>query len=146
MRTSTLICLIVLVCLPALARKEETIEQLKSRFPSASLEEQIKIGVEIGERQVEEADKLFTEGNAEAGHRAVEDVAEYAEKAGEAAVKTGKRLKDTEIAMRKMSRRLTDIKRSLSFEDQPPVDRSIARLEDVRTALLKRMFSKDKKQ
>jgi hypothetical protein len=42
-----------------------------------------------------------------------------------------------------MADKLRDIKRTLPFEDQPPLEQSIRRLEDIRTALLKEMFAKD---
>ncbi len=45
-----------------------------------------------------------------------------------------------------MAEKLRDIKRTLAFEDQPPVEQAIRRLEDVRTALLKEMFAKEKKK
>jgi len=32
------------------------------------------------------------------------------------------------------------------FEDQPPVEQAIRRLEDIRTTLLKEMFAKEKKE
>jgi hypothetical protein len=41
-----------------------------------------------------------------------------------------------------MAEKLRDIKRTLAFEDQPPVEQAIRRLEDVRTILLKEMFAK----
>jgi hypothetical protein len=44
-----------------------------------------------------------------------------------------------------MAEKLRDIKRTLAFEDQPPVEQAIRRLEDVRTTLLKEMFAKDNK-
>jgi len=43
-----------------------------------------------------------------------------------------------------LAEKLRDIKRTLAFEDQAPVEQAIRRLEDARTALLKEMFS-DKK-
>jgi hypothetical protein len=45
-----------------------------------------------------------------------------------------------------MAEKLRDIKRTLAFEDQLPVERAIRRLEDVRTTLLQEMFAKDKKK
>jgi hypothetical protein len=41
---------------------------------------------------------------------------------------------------------LRDIKRTLAFDDQAPVEQAIRRLEDVRTSLLKAMFAKDNKK
>jgi hypothetical protein len=146
MRTSTLICLIFLATLAALARTDETLEQLKARVDTGSPDDRIKVALEIAERQVAAADKFFTGGNVEAAHAAVEEVALYAEKARDAAIAADHRLKDTEIAARKMARRLEDVKRTVAFEDQPGIDKTVKRLEEVRTALLARMFSKDKKK
>ena len=147
MRTSTLTCLVLLIAtLPAFGRADETIEQLKARVDSAGPDEKVKVSLEIAERQVAAADKAFTDGNVEAAHAAVEDVAVYAEKARDAAIASGHRLKDAEIAARKMARRLEDIKRAVAFEDQPPIEKTVKRLEDMRTDLLSHMFSKDKKK
>jgi hypothetical protein len=54
-------------------------------------------------------------------------------------------LKNVEIAIRKMSEKLNDIKRTLAFEDQPAVADAVRRLEDIRTSLLSEMFKKEKK-
>jgi hypothetical protein len=136
----------LLATFPALGREGETLEQLKERAEKAGQDDKIKFCLEIAARQVEAANKDFTDGNTEAAHAAVEEVALYAEKARDAAVASGRRLKDSEISARKMARRLTDIKRTVAFEDQPAMEKAVRRLEDVRTDLLAQMFSKDKKK
>jgi hypothetical protein len=45
-----------------------------------------------------------------------------------------------------MAEKLRDIKRTLAFEDQAPVEQAVRRLEDVRTTLLKEMFAKEDKK
>jgi hypothetical protein len=46
-----------------------------------------------------------------------------------------------------MAEKLRDIKRTLVFDDQPPVEQAVRHLEDIRTTLLKEMFAKqDKKE
>ncbi|MGA9495494.1 MAG: hypothetical protein WBV41_06545, partial [Terriglobales bacterium] len=82
----------------------------------------------------------------EPARAAVEEIAIYSERARDAAIQTKKRLKNVEIDVRKMADKLRDIKRSLAFEDQPPVDQAIRRLEEVRTTLLQEMFAKDEKK
>ena len=79
----------------------------------------------------DDADKLYQQGDAEAGNKALNDVVTYAGKASDAAATTGKRLKDTEIAVRKMSEKFRDVKRTLPFEDQAPVQQAIDSLEDL---------------
>jgi len=75
----------------------------------------------------------------------VQDVVSYSQQAGEAVRQTGRRLKNTEIALRKMARRLTDIKHGLPSDDQPPVQAAIDTLEKIRTDLLNSMFGKKEK-
>jgi hypothetical protein len=146
MRNATLILLLLLATFSALGREGETLEQLKARAETAGQDDKIKVCLEIAEQQVKAANQDFTDGNPEAAHVAVEEVAVYTEKARDAAVATGHRLKDSEISARKMARRLTDIKRTVAFEDQPAIEKTVRRLEDVRTDLLAQMFSKDKKK
>jgi len=45
-----------------------------------------------------------------------------------------------------MAEKLRDIKRTLAFEDQAPLEEAIRRMEDVRTTLLKEMFTDSKKK
>ncbi len=56
--------------------------------------------------------------------------------------KAGKRLKDTEIDLRKLSERIQAIRQEASFEDRKPFDISIQNLEQNRSKLLDRMFKK----
>ncbi|MGH9529634.1 MAG: hypothetical protein ACRD2S_06920 [Terriglobales bacterium] len=46
--------------------------------------------------------------------------------------------------MRKMSFKLRDMERRLTFSDQPPLQEASDHLEKLRTSLLKRMFKKKK--
>jgi DNA mismatch repair ATPase MutS len=128
------------------AGKEETVDQLKARFESAHLEDRADLGIRIAQHQLRNADKLYIEGKVDQAAAAVDDIVAYSEKARDASMQTKKRLKNVEIDVRKIAEKLRDIKRTLAFEDQPPVDKAIRRLEDIRTALLKEMFAKDNKK
>jgi len=136
--------LLLLVAVVSGAAREETVADLKARVATASAEDRSDLCVRIAQMQLRAADKLYQDGHAEEAWAAVEDVAAYSEKARDAAIETRKRMKNVEIDVRKMSEKLRDIKRTLAFEDQPAVDQAIRRLEDVRTALLKQMFSDQK--
>jgi hypothetical protein len=126
--------------------KDETVEELKARFENTPPEDRPDLGIRIAQHQLRNADKLYGNGDADQARAAVDDVVTYSEKARDAATQTKKRLKNVEIDVRKMAEKLRDIKRTLAFDDQPPVEQAIRRLEDVRTALLKEMFAKDKKK
>jgi len=124
----------------------QSIDDLKARADNARPEERIGICLQIARQQLNRADKLFTDGDAVQAHAAVRDVVTYSQKAGTAASQTKKHQKDVEISIRKLAEKLRDIKRTLAFEDQPGVEKAIQELESIRTALLKEMFSKEKKK
>jgi polyhydroxyalkanoate synthesis regulator phasin len=139
-----LVGMLIGTALPGFASKEETLQELLARAESARPEDRPGPYVEAAERQLKAADNLYEAGKSEEAKAAVNDVATYSQKAQEAALQSGKRLKQTEIALRKMAARLRDIKRTLSFEDQAPVQAAADQLENLRTDLQKRMFSKNK--
>ena len=129
-----------------LARNDENLSQLIARAESAPPGERPGLYIQIARQQAEAADKLYREGNEEAGNQALNDTVTYAEKARDAAASTGKRLKDTEIALRKMAEKFRDVKHNLPFDDQAPVQQAIDRLEKMRTDLLSAMFGKKEKK
>jgi hypothetical protein len=128
------------------ADKDESLAGLKARFESAHPEDRPDLGVRIAQIQLRNADKLYASGDADQARAAVDDIATYSERSRDAAIQTKKHLKNVEIDARKMAEKLRDIKRTLAFDDQAPVEQAIRRLEDVRTSLLKEMFAKDKKK
>jgi len=136
--------MIVVLTATGLAAKEQTLQELIERANAAPLKDQPSLYVEIAERQLKSADELYNAGKVEEARAAVADVVTYSEKAHDAAVQSGKRLKPTEMASRKMSHRLRDLKRTLNFEDQGPVQNAADRLESLAQDLLKQMFGKDK--
>jgi hypothetical protein len=135
--------LFVLVAGTAAAR-DETLDELKSRAANAPPQERPHLRIRIAELQLRNADKLYKEGDVEHARAAVDEIVTYSEQARDSAVETKKHLKNVEITVRKIAERLRDIKRTLALEDQPPIDQAVQRLEEVRTSLLKRMFSKEK--
>ena len=104
-----------------------------------------KLFVDLAHEEMEAADKAFTDGNVELGQRLAANSAVDAETGGKAAVDSGKRLKDTEIDLRKLQTRTRDIGRSLNFEDRPPMEKIVQRLETLRESILDRMFGPKKK-
>ena len=148
MRTTVIVIAVLMFSsVVAFARKEESLQDLIARAEAARPQDRPELYTEIAERQLASADQLYTAGKVEDAGEAIKDVVKYADKARDAAVETGKQLKHTEIAMRRMAAKLRDIKRGLAFEDQPPVQASIEHLENLRTELLARMFgNKEKKE
>jgi polyhydroxyalkanoate synthesis regulator phasin len=146
MRIWGTISLLLLASVTLFARKEDSLDTLKARVASATPEQSVGLCLEIAERQLIAADKLYTDGNVDQARAAVDDVVAYSEKARDAATQTGKKLKNSEISVRKMATKLRDMKRTLNFEDQPPVQEAIDHLERVRSDLLARMFGNGKEK
>jgi hypothetical protein len=142
---SLIVCTILLAVATMGAARETSIDDLKSRARTASLQDRPGLCMQIAERQLRNADKLYRDGDSELAHAAVEDIIVYSGQASDAASTTKKHLKNVEISVRKIAEKLRDVKRTLSIEDQPTVQHAIERLEDIRTGLLQQMFRKEKK-
>ena len=129
----------------ALAAKELSLQELKAKADAAPLEDRPQLYVEIAQLQLTAAIDNYKAGKAEEARAAVDDVVFYAGKARDASIKTGKRLKNTEISVRKMAAKLRDLRHTLNFDDQPPVQTAADQLESMRSELLAHMFSKGKR-
>jgi len=128
---------------------EEPLDALKARAENAKPQDQAHLFATIARREVNEADRLYTEGNITNATEAVDEVVHYAARATEAAQKSGKHLKDTEILLRATARRLNDVGRTLNFDDRPYVEAAVKQVEKLRQQLLDHMFgapSKESKQ
>jgi hypothetical protein len=122
-----------------------TVEELKARLTSARPGDRIQLCIQIAERQLEAADKLYLTDEPEKAKAALDDVTSFAEQARDSSIQFHKRQKQTEIAVRKMVRKLFDIKRAVNHEEQTPVQAAIDRLQRVRDDLLAAMFPKERK-
>ena len=137
------IFLITTACM-CFAGKEDSVQDLASRAEAARIDDRPGLYLQAAQLQLKKADDLYETGDSEKARAAIDDVVTYSQKAVEAATQSGKKLKHTEIHIRKIAQRLVDIKRSVAFEDQGPVQSAIDRLQTLRTELLSKMFgSKD---
>lgn len=141
----TTLCLILAIGVPFASAKDETVQQLIERANTARVEDQAPLYSAAAEKRLKAADELYTAGKVSEAREAVTDVVSYSDRASSAAIQSGKKLKNTEIAVRRMAAKLRDIKRSLAFEDQSPVQAAVDRLETLRTQLLTKMFGKGTK-
>ncbi len=124
----------------------EPLEALKARAESARLQDQAPLFAAIARREVIEADRFYTEGDITKAKQAVDDVVSYAGRATEAAQKSGKHLKDTEILLRQTERRLDDVRKTLNFEDRSYVEAAVKQVEKFRQKLLEQMFGLQSKE
>jgi hypothetical protein len=140
MRTWWRASLIVLsLCLLAPA-KDEALPELKAKADAAHGGEQAKLCLRYAHAELEFANQLFTKGDVEQAQSAVSNVMDCARKGADAARSSGKRLKQTEIELRELEKRMKDIGDSLDLDDRPGVLNYVKEIEQLRTGLLEAMF------
>lgn len=122
-----------------------TAEDLASRAKAAPLDHQPEMYIRAAEHEMKLVTQLYKEGKADEAGAALTEVVSYSDSAADAATRSHKRIKNTEIDLRKMAEKLRDLKRTLNFEDQPAVQAATDHLENLRTNLLALMFGKEKK-
>lgn len=132
---------VVWLLLTVLVQAEvQTATTLKARADAAQGGERANLCLEYAHQELEGANALYTQGDVDKAEAAILEVVEYAHKAADAASTSGKRLKQTEIELRKIEHRMRDIGQSLNIDDRPPVDKAVQELEQLRADLLARMF------
>ena len=136
----------LLLAATAVASKPETLEELKARAEAASNDQKPLLYAEVTHRDIEAANQLFVTGEVDKAQADIRDAVQYAEKARDAAVSRPQKLKETEIHLRKAEHRLNDIRRTLSFEDQPPVQEAADQIAAIRKQILDVMFAPKRKK
>ena len=119
---------------------EVTVEQLKDRMANASVAERASLCIQISEKQLESATRLYAAGDSEKAQAELVDVVAFSGLARDYAIQAHKREKQSEIAVRKMSRKLAGLKHTVSHDDQQQIQDTINRLEQIRDDLLAAMF------
>jgi hypothetical protein len=119
---------------------QQELANLKSRADAAQGIERINLSLEVSHQELEYANKLYTDGEVEKAEVAIGDTMIYINRATEAAIKSNKRLKQTEIDLRKLQHRMHDIGMSLNVDDRPAVDKDVVEIEQLRANLLAKMF------
>src|SRR3989454_9666942 len=113
--------------------KQQTLEQLIARAPSARAEDQPHLYIEIARKELEAAEKSYKTGENDAARKSVDELVGYSGKASDAASQIGKKLTDTEIALRKMAQKLRDLKRGIPHEYDGRVQPTADRLKQMAT-------------
>ena len=142
MKTKVLTILIFVLSagLFCFARQTETLPQLMARADAASSGQQADLCMEVAEREVKLVIEAYKANKADEVPDSLEQIVKYADKGHSAAIKSGKRLKHTEIKLRQVALHLRDLKFNVDVDDQPLVQATVDKLEDFRTEILKSMF------
>jgi hypothetical protein len=124
------------------SRQEPTLEELKARVAVASIADRPMLCIHISERQLDAAGRFYVAGDEQKGQMALADVITYSQSAGEYAIQSHKHEKQSEIAIRKMIRKLDDLRHTVTHDEQEQIQNATDRLQHVRDNLLVAMFPK----
>jgi hypothetical protein len=128
-----------LVCTAAFAA-DPSLGELKARIPLASIKERTHLCLHIAEMQMEQADKAYAAEEMNQAQSALSDVVAYSELARDYAIQSRKNQKQTEIAVRGIARKLSELVHSMPHDYQAPLREAITKLQHVRDDLLSAMF------
>lgn len=117
------------------------VKELKERVAAAQEKDRARLQADLVSEEVELANDLFTAGNVAQAQQTVTDLRASLAGCRANAVKYGRNLKHIDIVLREAARRLDDVRRSLAFEDQPPLKDAVAEIQEARSAILDRMFA-----
>jgi hypothetical protein len=121
---------------------EKTLDQLKAEVSNAKLQDQPRLYSSIATLEMDQAESLFSTNDAQKGLGVIATVTADCESAAKSAIDSHKRLKETEIALRKISDRMDTLSKSVEFESRAPIKAASDRVDQARNNLLNAMFKK----
>jgi hypothetical protein len=139
-----LLMVFVLLSLAAAAGQSDKLSELKTRAEAAPPADQARLFIDIARMQFEAAKTAYDSGKAPQAQAALTELSTAADRASQAAIQSRKRLKNTEIDIRKLTEHLKNLKPTVSVDDRVPVQQAIDHLEKLRTELMTQMFAKSK--
>lgn len=127
------------------SREDISVEDLKARVSTSTIGDRPHLCVQIAQKELDEANKAYANSEMEKAEAALTDVVAYTELARDYAIQSHKYQKQSEIAVREMTRKLTSLLHTLGHDDQGAVKDAVKRLERVSDDLLASMFKKGAK-
>lgn len=133
--------LLLLLAISAVAAEQvQNVAELKAKADLAQGGKKAKLYCELADAYLDAAAESFKADDPLRGQEAVGEAVRVAQGAAEISISSGKRLKETEIALRRLIRRLEDLKQTLAVDDRPALDEAVTRLEQLRQRLFVYLF------
>jgi hypothetical protein len=157
MRTLSLLALVLLFIASAASledkKKPLDIQALKAdadkavaRAQAANPKDCTRDCLEAARKLVDLANQYFTAGNTKDAHAAMDQAGQFALKAGRDSLDTRKRRKDTEIGLRRLQRRISEIEETLDVDDRASLHQIVTDISKTRGDILMSMFDMPKKE
>lgn len=135
------VTVLLLVCSTRMLAGEEPLDKLIAKAEAGG-DKQSELYVDVALRYTEEANGHFASGDFMKGRDDIQNVLTYSEKARASVTRSEGRIKQTELKMRKLQRRLEEVARAVDVDDRPPVTAAANHVEELRAQLLDLLFRK----
>ena len=144
--TATVLFALSLICFGPLAwglsDSSATVAALQDKADQAQPRDRCFLYAELVNRMADLAGQQFNSGDSIQGTKTLEQVQRYADKIQAGVADDSKRLKNAETLIRRTSFRLKDILHEVSYEDQPALEATVRRLNEIQTRLMMQVFRK----
>jgi polyhydroxyalkanoate synthesis regulator phasin len=143
-RTSKLIVVLAFFVLMTglrLFAGEEPLEKLIARAEAGG-DKQAELYVDVARRYAEQANQHLGSGDFMKTRDDIQSVLSYAEKARASVGRSEGRIKQTELKMHKLQRRLGELARAADVDDRPPIAAAAEHVQELRSELLDLLFRK----
>lgn len=140
---AAVLALSMAIATPRLFAGDEPLDKLIAKAEAAG-DKQAELYVDVARRYAEQANQHFSAGESEKAQDDLKNIVSYAEKARATVGRSEGRIKQTELKMHKLHRRLEEIVRATDADDRPPVAAAAQHVQELRSQLLDLLFRKDK--
>lgn len=144
-RRTSKVALLLLVFVTAAGTRlfagEESLEKLIAKADAGG-DKQAELYVDVARRYADQASQLLASGDSDKGQDAIKSVVSYAEKARATVSRSEGRIKQTELKMHKLQRRLEEVARAADVDDRPPITAAAEHVQELRSELLDFLFRK----
>ena len=137
---------VLLMLLPVAAVAQRNLEAMMAEADQAQGAHQATLCAQVADQLITLADQQYKAGNSAQALTTVQISFKYAIKARDAAIKSHGKMKETEIHLRELQRRVDTLKRTVDAEDRWQLDEVEKRIAQLRQDILDAMFAPKKKE
>ncbi|HUO60107.1 MAG TPA: hypothetical protein VMU24_05520 [Candidatus Acidoferrales bacterium] len=130
----------VVALIASCAAQEDPLRRLQQIADSSNGGDCARYSIALALRLVEVGDRQYADGKVGEAEQIIRQTGHYAERGARCSLESHKHEKDTEINLRKLSKRLNEVERTLAFEDRPLVHEQAENIDRLREKLLTAMF------
>jgi hypothetical protein len=119
---------------------QQNAAEIESRAAHAHGGDCVRLNLQAAYAQVDGASRSYDKSDVESARAALNSVVADAERTVNCALHASRSQKNAEIELRRLSRRMTELQRSLDLDERPYVEHAHAAVEKQHDRLLREIF------